>query len=349
MKKLFLITLVFLVAGTFVPFAESAEKMPKINWRVQSAFPPGGKIDYKGTHFMGSGMGTFAPVFERVAERTNGKFKIKIYEPGVLYSPKGYYDAVSSGAVEMIYGYGWYYSGHILAGMMDPGIFFMTSSGKQFIPIMFESDWLKVVREAYAKHNIYYLASSAWGGKCFLTNFPVHSMADFKGKLMRGSGPEAAMLKLFGAKVTFVAPAEIYTALQRGTIDGVAYSLSVSAMKKWMEVYKYATWPPFFDPNITNFVANLDAWKALPKVYQDILTEEMMKTSRWTFEVANDLLDEWAVKVAAPKYGVNVTELSKEAQDEMRAIQLPIWEKYAAKDKYCAQLLDIVKKATKAK
>ena len=53
------------------------------------------------------------------------------------------------------------------------------------------------------------------------------------------------------------------------------------------------------------------------------------------------------MNVAAPKYGVKVINLSKEEHEKMKNIQLPLWEKYAAGDKYCAKLLEIVKKAAK--
>ena len=142
MKKTFTLILATLLVASFCPlstvaFADDLPKdLPRVTWRMQAAFPPGAPVKYGDIEFKGSGIATFGPVFQRVKERTNGKFNIKIYEPGVLYVPKDFYDALNSGAVEMIYSYGWYYGGHIQAGKMDPGIFFMTSSAKQYIPII---------------------------------------------------------------------------------------------------------------------------------------------------------------------------------------------------------------------
>jgi len=353
MKKLFLITLGALLVVGFGNFGICAnpdnnvdwKKMPKIEWKCQAAYPAGQTVIHRGT-IMRGGMTTLRATFKTVSERTGGRFNITVYEPGVLSGPQGFYGAIKSGTLEMLYAFPWYLSNQIPLCNFDAGIFFLTKSPRPYIPIIFQTgEWLEVVRAAYAEHNIRYLIPLAWGGHYFQTNFPIHSIDDFKGKIFRGYGPLGEMIKMFGGKNAFVTVPEAYTALQRKTIDGWSYAASAAARTGYMEVIDYISVPSYMNPNMSFLIANMDAWNKLPKIYQDILNCELMHVSKDCFTFISDTWDDWGLNVGAPKYNVKRVELPEEEYNKMRDIQLPVWEKLAAKDKYSARIFELVKKA----
>jgi TRAP-type transport system periplasmic protein len=95
-----------------------------------------------------------------------------------------------------------------------------------------------------------------------------------------------------GLKGTFVniAGPEVYTALERGTVDGFAWP-AVGVMDfGWEKFVKYKVTPAFFNLDIVINV-NLDAWKKLTQASRDFLTKTSIAWEResnefWTKQAA---------------------------------------------------------------
>src|SRR6185503_18690750 len=70
--------------------APAAGQMPKVNWKMQSAF--GSSLPHLGT----SGV-RFSKDIERMS---GGQFDVKFFEPGALIPPLECFDSVSKGSIE---------------------------------------------------------------------------------------------------------------------------------------------------------------------------------------------------------------------------------------------------------
>ncbi len=73
-------------------------------------------------------------------------------------------------------------------------------------------------------------------------------------------------------------PSEVYTAVERGVVDGFALSTVGMIVDAGLyEVTKYTIDHPFLN---TNFVVimNLDSWNRIPKNLQDLLRETASRT-----------------------------------------------------------------------
>jgi TRAP-type C4-dicarboxylate transport system substrate-binding protein len=78
-------------------------------------------------------------------------------------------------------------------------------------------------------------------------------------------------LTKLGAKPIIIPPTEVYTALQRGVVDGFLFSEDAEIPDwGWEEVTKYKILPGFFQIENATLV-NLDKWNTLPKELQDAL------------------------------------------------------------------------------
>jgi TRAP-type C4-dicarboxylate transport system substrate-binding protein len=67
-------------------------------------------------------------------------------------------------------------------------------------------------------------------------------------------------------------PGEVYTALERGVVDGYGWpSIKISDFG-WHEVTKYVVDPGFYQVDVCILV-NLDSWNRLPKDLQQLLTK----------------------------------------------------------------------------
>lgn len=106
---------------------------------------------------------------------------------------------------------------------------------------------------------------------------PLRTLEDFKGLKIRsiGSTMEDAF-KGLGAEPQFITPADVYTALDRGVVDGAASGSTFAFSLKWFEVADYIVGPYRSFP-VDFVLINKDVWEDLPEDIQQILIEEGAK------------------------------------------------------------------------
>jgi TRAP-type C4-dicarboxylate transport system substrate-binding protein len=76
-----------------------------------------------------------------------------------------------------------------------------------------------------------------------------------------------------GATVMQTAPGEVYTALERGVVDGYGWPIGGIFDLNWHEKTKYRVDPGFYDAEVSLLV-NLDTWKRLTPPQRDYLTKQ---------------------------------------------------------------------------
>src|SRR5258706_4006205 len=75
-----------------------------------------------------------------------------------------------------------------------------------------------------------------------------------------------------GATVVQTAPGEVYTALERGVVDGYGWPIQGIFDMKWEEKTKFRVDPGFYNAEVS-LVMNLDKWKSLKPAQRDLLTK----------------------------------------------------------------------------
>ena len=103
--------------------------------------------------------------------------------------------------------------------------------------------------------------------------FTPEGMPDLRGLKIRTSPSNRELLYTFGARPVQIALREVYTALQRGTVDGLAFT---SVGLPDLGVEKFVRYR--IDPEVLNLSIclqiNLDRWNGLSEEARRILTEE---------------------------------------------------------------------------
>jgi TRAP-type C4-dicarboxylate transport system substrate-binding protein len=117
------------------------------------------------------------------------------------------------------------------------------------------------------KMNAYLLAWVEYGPRFnfYLKNQPktrADGLPDFSGVKLRGAPAYREFMAAMGGTFVNIAAPEVYTALERGTVDGVAWPAVTMMDLGWDKFVKYKIMPPFFNLDIVINV-NLDKWKAL--------------------------------------------------------------------------------------
>lgn len=93
----------------------------------------------------------------------------------------------------------------------------------------------------WQKNGLYLLNWGNVGGYEVASKTPIKVAADWKGKLIRTVKGFDSFVKLMGAEPSFISTAELYEAMQRGTVDGCTISMSSLRSLSIQEVAPYFT------------------------------------------------------------------------------------------------------------
>ncbi|MHB1405801.1 MAG: TRAP transporter substrate-binding protein DctP [Desulfitobacteriaceae bacterium] len=187
-------------------------------------------------------------------------------------------------------------------------------------------------KEFESKMNIEYLGKTAGPGYQYdlYTNFPVKTLADFKGKTIRTAPVYIPLVKALGASPVSIAPGDIYTAMQRNVVDGYGWPTIGVVAGGWAEVTKYRIDPGFYQVGMGVFI-NKTAWDKLPQDIQKAL-QDIMK------DIEQKSYDAYAKKVQAEDQqmqakGVKVNKLPDDvAKQFVKLAEDEAWKAVIAKD-----------------
>ena len=123
------------------------------------------------------------------------------------------------------------------------------------------------------KVNAWYLAAYGDGVQFHIyLNKPVASVADLKNLKLRTAPNYLAFFKSFGSIPVVIPPGEVYTALERGTIDGYGWPLWGIQDQGWDKHTKTRVDPGFYNVTV-NILVNLDKWKSLSEAQREFLSK----------------------------------------------------------------------------
>ena len=135
----------------------------------------------------------------------------------------------------------------------------------------------KIFEDLFAKHANMHLLAQYGGDVVFhiYSNKPVRSLADFKGMKLRTSNTYKAFFDALGARTLQMPRREIFTAMERGAVDGFANLDSEVLTQGWHEVSKFKIDPGFYHPTVIVGL-NLDKWKAMTAAQRSVITKAGM-------------------------------------------------------------------------
>lgn len=219
--------------------------------------------------------GTVVPFSECVDEASDGRLQIEPYGAGVLFPVSNSLDAVRDGIVQMGMVWSGYWAGKdavfALAGSR-PG-----DPIKTFSENFYRAEKLKdVLAKAYEKFGVISLGAFDFASPEILCSVkPINSLADFKGKNIRSGGLGASFYAALGASAVTLTGADIYQALQLGTIDAAEYNdWLVNKEMGFHEVTKYVI-EPVLHTGATDdkeLFVNPKAWNELPDDLKGVVT-----------------------------------------------------------------------------
>lgn len=235
----------------------------QVRWRLASSFPK--SLD---TIF-----GAADVMSKKVAEMTGGKFQISIHAGGELMPAFGVVDGVQAGTVEIAHTAPYYFFGKDETFALGCAVPFGLNS-RQMTAWMVEGNGLKLMREFYRNYNIINFMGGNTGAQMGgWYRKEIKSVADIKGMKMRIGGFAGRVLERMGGVPQNIPGGEIYSALEKGTIDAAEwvgpYDDQKLGFNKVAPNYYYPGWwegGPQLD-----FYVNTKAYDSLSAEYKAIL------------------------------------------------------------------------------
>jgi TRAP-type transport system periplasmic protein len=125
------------------------------------------------------------------------------------------------------------------------------------------------------KVNAWYLARVGEGVPFHLYLTRPIEKPDLSGLTIRVTPVYRAFFAALGANVVQTPPGEVYTALERGVVQGYGWPILGVFDLGWQDRTKYRVDPGFYTVDVEVLV-NLDKWKGLSQAQRDYLTKQAL-------------------------------------------------------------------------
>jgi len=260
-------------AATAVAKPAIAQSNPELKWRLTSSFPKSLDTLYGA-----------ADVFSKaVAEATDNKFQIQVFAAGEIVPALAAADAVQNGTVEMCHTASYYYFGK------DPTFSFGTAvpfglNTRMQNAWMYHGGGIERMNEFYKKFNIVGLPAGNTGaqmGGWFRKE--IKDLNDLKGLKMRIGGFAGTVLAKLDVVPQQIPGGEIYSALEKGTIDAAEWVAPYDDEKLgFQKIAPYYYYPGWWEGGamLHNFI-NINKWNALPPAYKSIVKSASSVANEW--------------------------------------------------------------------
>jgi len=293
------------------------------NWKMVTTWPPNFPIFQQGVE-------KFAKDLEVMS---NGRLKIQVFAGGELVPPLQTFDAVSQGTVQIGHGAAYYWAGKVPAAQFMTAVpFGMTAKGMN--SWFYQGGGLDLWRELYEPFNVVpYPAGNSGVQMAGWFNKKIESIDDLKGLKMRIPGLGGKVLAKAGGTPVLLAGGEIYTALERGTIDATEWVGPFHDERLGLyRAAKYYYYPGWHEPGtVLELIVNKEALAALPQDLQKMVEINAQALNQWMYSEFEGLNIK-SLRELMAKPNVEVMPLPETVLAELRRLTKVTLTEEAEKD-----------------
>ncbi|MGX9393371.1 TRAP transporter substrate-binding protein [Nitrobacteraceae bacterium UC4446_H13] len=317
-------------AVTAVASPAIAQSSPEIKWRMTSSFPKSLDTIYGGgEHFV-----------KQVAEMTDNKFQIQLFQAGEIVPGLQAFDATANGTVEMSHTVSYYYVGK------DP-TFAIFASVPFGLNTRMQNSWLyqgggnELADEFFKPYKVVAFPCGNTGtqmGGWFRKE--IKTVADLSGLKMRIGGIAGQVLQKVGVVPQQLAGGDIYPSLEKGTIDAAEWVGPYDDEKLgFQKVAKFYYYPGWWEggPTVHAF-CNEEKWNSLPKHYQAVIRNAAANTTLW-MPARYDMQNPKALKQLVAS-GTQLRPFSTEIMEACLKATNELWGEISAKNATFKKVID---------
>ncbi|MCV2868423.1 TRAP transporter substrate-binding protein DctP [Defluviimonas sp. WL0002] len=304
-------------------------------WKIQTSWPGG------------AGLQIFKDWCATIVEKTGGELAFQPFGANDVVGDFQLYDAVKNGVLDAVNPFTIYAQGII------PAATFLTSyplglrNPHEFDVFYYGLGGLEIARELYAAQGMYFVGPVHHGPNIIHSKVPIRSIDDFRGRKMRlPGGMVAEVFTEIGAETTVLPGSEIFPALEKGTIDvadyvgpAVNYALGFSQVTNYISMGPPGFMSVYQPVDIMDITVSQSSWDALsPEMKQFVELETHAYSDMHHAAIQKADQEAWA------KFEADGTEITRLTQDDVELlteVAVPIWFKYANRDKDAARVFKI--------
>ncbi len=316
-------------AGSGAAMAKQVDK--PVEWKMVTTWP-------KNFPGLGTGANFLAKL---IGEMSGGRINVKVYGAGELVPAFEIFDTVSNGTAQLGHGSAYYWKGKNAALQFFSSVPFGLTAD-EMNAWLYHGGGMALWEEAYAPFGLIPMAAGNTGVQMAgWFNKEINSLNDLKGLKMRIPGLGGEVLKRIGGTPVNLPGAELFTAMQSGTIDATEwvnpYNDLAFGLHKVAKQYYYPGW---HEPGTTlECFINQKAFDALPEDLQVIVKNAA--------RVANqDMLAEYiarnndALDKLVGEHNVDVRKLPDDVIEGLRSLSDEVVQELAAKDAQAKKIHD---------
>ncbi len=256
---------------------------------------------------------------DQVKRISGGKLEVDIKGPETV-PPFQQIQPVSAGVFDMLWTHGVYHAGSkgltLVVDAIDADLDKRRSAG------IF--DYLDKYYQKHNKLTIIALTSNGTKGYQLITRDPLTPAGDFPGRKIRGTQSYFGVIKALGGTPVVIPINELYSALEKGVVDGAAMPAAGILTAKTYEVSKYRI-RPFIGVSTQSVSVNLNAWGKFTAGEQKILREAGQATETAMLKKGDDTIAREDAEL--DKLGMRYAQLPPDkAEMVKRAWVTSLWE-----------------------
>ena len=322
-----------LIAGA--PFIGNAQAAKTTTWKIQTSWPGG------------IGLEVFKKWCNSIVEKTGGELAFKPFGAKDVVGEFQLFDAVKNGVLDAMNPFTLYWAGRMPAAVFLSSYPLGLRNPHEWDVFYYGLGGLELAREAFGKMGLYYVGPIHHGPNIIHSKVPIRSIDDFRGRKMRlPGGMVAEVFQAAGAKTTLLPGSEIFPALEKGTIDVADYvGPAINYALGFHQVTKYISMGPpgfmsIYQPvDLMDLTVSQKSWNNLSKAMKQFVEMEVHVYSDM-HHAAIQAADQQAWK-KFKEAGTEITRLSEDDVDAFTQLAVPLWFKWANKDKYAAKAFKI--------
>jgi len=291
------------------PAKQAAPKVEKIHWKLATTWGP----------TLSPFSDTVLAFSETVKKMSGGNFIITVDFANKHKSPFGVFDMVKLNQYQMGHSASYYWKGKDTAFLPLTSMPFGLTASETYAWFYYGGG-MELANKLYNKHNMYFFPGGNTGvqmGGWFRKE--VKTLDDIKGLKMRIPGFAGEIFSKLGLVVTNIAPGELYTSLERGTIDALEWvgpGMDIKMGFHKIAPYYYTGW---HEPGSEmQFLVNKEAFDKLSDKNKEIVRVAMRMTAYDMYEKNYAMSAEAWDKMIKENPNIKIKTFPKPVMDAMK-------------------------------
>ncbi len=285
---------------------------------------------------------------EHVKLASDGRVRIKVFAGGELIPPLEVFGAVSSGTIDMGISASYYWSGKTNAAPFFAAIPFGFTA-QQLTAWLTAGGGQELWEELYAGFNLVPMSIGNSGMQMAgWFKQEINSVEDLKGLKMRIPGIGGQVMARCGTNVVLMPGGELYTALERGTIDATEWISPFHDERLGLyRAAKYYYYPGWHEPSANlELIVHKQSWAKLPNDIQQIIRSASAATGVWVIS-RSEAENGPALSRLTKEHGVQLRPLPAPVLHTLRKHSTEVVQELASKDAFSTKVYESYEKFRK--